>query len=217
LAEQVLETMRGWIFSGLYPPGTRLRVRDVAARVGTSPMPVREAISRLEESGLVIREPYKGATVRGLNIDELEHAYDVRILLEGDAARAGANAADDDTVERMAQHWGLLQEAAASGRVTDALAHDEQLLLALYAAGGNEILAEVIRGLWDRCRPYKFLWASFPAEQNSGIEIWRYKPELIEAARRHDGRAAQQILKRSYREAQVSLRHIISRISEVKS
>ena len=71
--------------SGELPAGARLRVRDLALQVGTSVMPVREAIRRLEEAGLAERVPHKGAVVRGLTLTELEHVYDVRILLKTEA------------------------------------------------------------------------------------------------------------------------------------
>jgi hypothetical protein len=56
---------------GELPGGTQLKVRDLAEQVGTSVMPVREAIRRLEESGLAAREPHKGAVVKSLTMPEL--------------------------------------------------------------------------------------------------------------------------------------------------
>ncbi|MFG2888144.1 GntR family transcriptional regulator [Streptomyces sp. NPDC048248] len=75
--------------SGELPAGDRLRIRGLAAEVGTSEMPVREAIRRLEEAGFVERTPHKGAVVKGLNLAELVHLHDVRRLLEVETARAG--------------------------------------------------------------------------------------------------------------------------------
>lgn len=211
LADQVLARLRSSIVNGELEPGFRLRVRDVAEMVGTSVMPVREAIRRLEESGLVLRHPYKGAVVRGLSVEELRQAYDVRILLEGHAARLGAQAADADAVRRMDEHWRSLEAAALAGQVTEALDHDEQLLVTLYAGGRNEVAVQIIRELWDRCRPYKVIWAS-TAELRGGIRIWRHKPDLIDAARRRDGAAAERVLRKSYREAQQALREVVERI-----
>jgi DNA-binding GntR family transcriptional regulator len=210
IADQVLETLREWIVNGRLASGERLRVREVAALVGTSVMPVREAISRLEESGLVVREPYKGATVRGLTQRELEQAYDVRILLEGDCARLGADAIASGQVSLMEEHWRELERAALAGDVHEALRRDELLLTVLYSAGGNEVALEIIRGLWDRCRPYKVLWAG-TSEFRGGVRIWHYKPDLIEAALRNDGAAAERILKTSYRAAKEALRRIIEK------
>jgi DNA-binding GntR family transcriptional regulator len=216
LADQVFTVLHTWIVNGVLPPNSRLRVRDLAARVGTSVMPVREAVSRLEEAGLVVREPYKGAVVRELSVDELGGTYDVRILLEADAARRGAVAIDDASVEAMTAHWSRLRQAALDGRVLDALRHDEQLLLALYSAGGNPVQVELIRGLWDRCRPYKIVWAS-SADRGGSLDIWAYKPQLIEAAHARDGRAAAKIMQRSLRDAKSALRRLILKISEGES
>jgi DNA-binding GntR family transcriptional regulator len=210
MADQVFEILRGWIVNGQLASGQRLRVREVAELMGTSVMPVREAIRRLEDSGLVVREPYKGATVRGLTLDELEQAYDVRILLEGSCARLGADAIGRDAVDVLHRHWEQLEAAALAGDVHEALRHDESLLGTLYAPSGNEVAIDIIRGLWDRCRPYKVLWAS-TAEFRGGVRIWRYKPELIEAARRNDGAAAERILRSSYEEAKRTLRALIER------
>ncbi len=179
-------------------------------------MPVREAISRLEESGLVVREPYKGAVVRGLTQQELEQAYDVRILLEGDCARLSAIAIEPDRVAAMEEHWRELEAAALAGDVHEALRRDEQLLATLYAAGGNKVALEIIRGLWDRCRPYKVLWAS-TSEFRGGVRIWHYKPDLIDAARRNDGEAAEGILRTSYEEAKGALRRIIEQDGESRA
>ena len=75
------------IMNGDLPAGSRLKVRDLAEQVGTSVLPVREAIRRLEEAGLAERSPHKGAVVKDLTLEELVHVYDVRRLLEVEAAR----------------------------------------------------------------------------------------------------------------------------------
>lgn len=209
LADQVFETLRGWIVNGQLQPGYHLRVRDVADLVGTSVMPVREAVRRLVEAGLAVHEPYKGARVRGLDVSELEQAYDVRILLEGECARLGAQKADVVAVERMQSHWNLLEGAVRSGDVTAALEQDELLLGALYQSSGNEIMFDVIRGLWDKCRPYKVLWVA-EANRRKSIESWHSKPELIAAARAGDGQHAEIVLRNSYMAAKLALRSILT-------
>lgn len=212
LAEQVFDTLRGWIVNGQLPAGHRLGVRELSEMVGTSAMPVREAVRGLVEAGLAVHEPYKGARVRGLDVGELEHAYDVRILLEGESARLGAVAAGPEVVERMREHWVALEEAARAGDVTEALQRDELLLDALYTATGNDILCDIIHGLWDRCRPYKMLWVS-DAAQRGDVHIWQYKPALIAAVEAGDGVEAEQVLKRSYTAAKSSLRALLTSTS----
>ena len=188
--------------SGELPAGARLRVRDLAEQVGTSVMPVREAIRRLEEAGLAERVPHKGAVVKGLTLTELVHVYDVRILLEtrGRPPRA-ARCSRPRTASAMWQLCDEMARAVDDGRIVDALNHDEALLTVLYTAGGNPVLLEMIRGLWQRCRPYKILGARRALEA-SDATLWSFQPRIVEAARNHDGDAAAEITRESLLSAQ---------------
>lgn len=207
LAEQVFHTLRGQIVRGELPPGHRLRIRDLAAEVGTSVMPVREAVRRLVESGLAEHEPYKGAKVRELELGEIENTYDARILIEGACARMGAGAADAAVADRMQHHWGELQSAVDRGDAFEALHHDDEILDELYRAAGNPVLVDIVHGLWDRCRPYRMLWAA-QAEDRS--ELWQHKPELIAAVRSGDADEAEYIVRRSYKNAKTLLRGMLA-------
>lgn len=208
LADQVFTKLRAEIISGELPPGHRLRVREVAEAVGTSVMPVRIAIRQLVEAGLADQEPYKGARVRGVDPEELEAVYDMRILLESEGARLGALNADDELVERMERMWQELEQAAEADDPTEALHLDERLLGELYRASGNMVLVELIRGLWDRSWPYKVLWTG--QKGSDATHIWRFKPELIAAARSRNGDAAQQLIRHSYETARTAIRDLLS-------
>ena len=159
LTDQVYAVLHEAIMSGDLPAGSRLRIRDLAEQVGTSVMPVREAIRRLEEAGLAEREPHKGAVVKGLTLEELVHVYDVRRLLEGEAARLGAERITADDCKRMQAEYDLLVAAIRERRAVDLLDHDEALLTILYTASGNPVLVNMIRTLWQRCRAYKIVGA----------------------------------------------------------
>ena len=209
LADQVFSVLRHWITRGEWQPGKQLRIREVAALVGTSEMPVREAFGRLSQAGLIDVEPYKGATVRALSIDELEHMYDVRILLEAEAGRQGAQRADATVVAAMREHWELLQAASQRGAVVEAVVEGENVLGALYDAGDNDLLTGLVRTLWDRCRPYKSLWVSNAIEH--GLSSWGHMPAIIEAASNNDGNEAYRILERTYMDARALLRKLLDR------
>ncbi len=181
---------------GELPAGARLRVRDLATQVGTSVMPVREAIRRLEEAGLAERVPHKGAVVKRLTLAELEHVYDVRILIEAEAAGLGAAAVEPASCARMSQLCDEMARAVHDGQIVDALNHDEALLTILYSAGGNPVLLEMIRGLWQRCRPYKILGARRALDSSDG-RLWSFQPLIVDAARHHDRRATATITRES--------------------
>jgi DNA-binding GntR family transcriptional regulator len=190
LTDQVYASLHDAILSGDMPTGTRLRIRDIAQQVGTSVMPVREAIRRLEEAGLAERSPHKGAVVRTLTLEELVHVYETRRILEVAAAREGASRIDDDGLEEMRTQFDLLRAAIDEGRLLDALDLDESLLSALYRASGNPFLVDLIRGLWQNCRPYKVMGARGSVDAGTASTLWRFPEQLIEAASAHDQEAA---------------------------
>lgn len=178
------------ILSGDLPAGSRLRIRDLAEQVGTSVMPVREAIRRLEEAGLAEREPHKGAVVKSLTLEELVHVYGVRRLLETEAARLGSQQITAGDCDRMQAEYELMRTAIAEGRVVALLDHDEALLSILYAASGNPVLVQLIRTLWQQCRAYKIVGARGSLDAGGDDSLWRYQQDLITAARNHDDAAA---------------------------
>ena len=191
LADQVYDVLRESIINGDLPAGSRLRIRDVAAQVGTSVMPVREAIRRLEEGGFAHREPHKGAVVKGLTLEELVHVYAVRKILEREAARQGSERITSEDCDRMEAEYELMQAAIAQEDVEEHLRHDEALLAILYEASGNPVLVSSIRNLWLQCRAYKTVGVKATFESVKSNEwLWRYQWDLVQAARSHDGEAA---------------------------
>lgn len=72
---------------GEYPAGMRLKPETIAAQIGTSRMPVREALRRLETEGLVTIRPNRGVVVAGLDIDAMREVFEMRAVLEGLAVR----------------------------------------------------------------------------------------------------------------------------------
>jgi DNA-binding GntR family transcriptional regulator len=210
LTDQVYAVLHKAIVSGELPAGARLRVRDLAEEVGTSVMPVREAIRRLEEAGLAEREPHKGAVVKGLTLEELVHVYDVRRLLEGEAAQLGAERMTDGDCERMQAEYDAMVSAIGERRVVDLLDHDEALLTVLYAASGNPVLVNLIRTLWQRCRAYKIVGAQGTLDADAADSLWRYQKDLVAAARERDGAAALSVSDASLDDATQRIRALIT-------
>ncbi|MFJ4171524.1 GntR family transcriptional regulator [Paenarthrobacter sp. NPDC089714] len=205
VADQVYEALRSAILTGELAGGSPLRVRDVADMVGTSVMPVREAIRRLEESGLATRvAAHRGAVVKEFTVGELIHIYEVRATLETEAARRGAANVTDADVERMAAACTRMKKAVAERRVWDALDDDEDLLRTLYKAGGNPVLMDVIENLWLQCRPYKVIGATEAIDHNDQ-SLWTPQPDLLEAARSRDAKAATRLTKLSLASARKRL------------
>jgi DNA-binding GntR family transcriptional regulator len=93
LAKLVREDMLGMILHGALQPGQRINEPDVAARLGISRVPVREALRELESSGLVVAKKHCGVFVRQLDAAEIASLYQLRGLLDGYAGRCAAGLA----------------------------------------------------------------------------------------------------------------------------
>ena len=87
LHERVYEALLGLIGAGALAPGDQLDEQALAARLGVSRTPLRAAIARLAQEGLVVTLPYRGSFVRRFTVEEIDGLYEVRAALEGLAAR----------------------------------------------------------------------------------------------------------------------------------
>lgn len=101
VAEQVADRLRSEIQTGKLAAGEPLRQNEVAARLGVSSTPVREAFQILERSGLVGREGRRGVRVFRPSIADLVHGYEVRIALEAMAAGLAAERLSSDARARL--------------------------------------------------------------------------------------------------------------------
>lgn len=87
LPDQVYHQLRRAILNGYFVPGQMLRQEEVAARLGVSRSPLREALPRLEAEGMVVLHPRRGYAVISLDPTEIAQLFDLRILLEAELAR----------------------------------------------------------------------------------------------------------------------------------
>jgi DNA-binding GntR family transcriptional regulator len=115
MQEIAYDTIREAILSGRYAAGQRLMADVLAQKLGTSRMPVREALHRLEAAGLVSITPHRGAIVSELSRDEIVEIYHIRAVLEGLAARL---ATPHLVAEDLSRLIDLIDEmaSAAAGR-----------------------------------------------------------------------------------------------------
>lgn len=154
LAQQVYETLHARLRSGALQPGMRLVNRTLAAELGTSTIPVREAILRLASEGVLELTPGAGATVRAADPNELGELYDVREALETLSAAEAARYSNPNLIAELAaaceRFEGLAAAIPAGGRADAAqfaqwLEAEEQFHARLTAASRNRWLAKVVR------------------------------------------------------------------------
>jgi DNA-binding GntR family transcriptional regulator len=117
LREQVLNALRDAIVNGDFQPGQPLIETELAAQLGTSRAPLREALQILSTEGLVEIVPYHGATVRALNRRDIEELYSLRSLLETFAARRIIENDNAEAVPALRNVFEQMLTAAEAGDI----------------------------------------------------------------------------------------------------
>jgi len=201
LTDQVYMSLYEAILNGQLPAGSRLKVRDLADQVGTSVMPVRDAITRLEEAGLAERIPHKGAVVTDLTFAELTHIYEVRRILEREASSLGVANLTNEDCERMEAELKEMRAAINERDIVRYLNSDEAFLEIIYNASGNPVLVSQIKSLWVRCRSYKIVGARRSFDLDQRETLWQHQETLLSAARKNDFAKAAKITEKSLQDA----------------
>jgi DNA-binding GntR family transcriptional regulator len=165
---RVYQHLKRAILEDLHAEGALLSEAEIAASVGVSRTPVREALLRLESEGLVALYPKRGVLVRPVSAEEIEDVIDARRLVEVHAAgRAWTRRA------RLVGELEPLLDAMRSARddadVPGLMAADRAFHETVVAGGGNAILAELYQRLRDR-------------QMRIGISAMRVEPERMERA-----------------------------------
>lgn len=117
LRDLAYDDIREAILTGVLPPGHRVKERDVAEQMGISTTPVKEALRRLEQEGLVVSQPRRGAVVSRLVQIPVEEIEEIRGAMEGIAARLAAERLTDtelDELDQLVDHMSQLTESMAS-------------------------------------------------------------------------------------------------------
>ncbi len=146
VVDQVHAELLERIVVGELAPGSPLRQEALAAELGVSRTPLREALARLVSEGLVEFVPNRGATVARRDATDMEQAWRARLVLEPGAARLAAERHDAEEIERLREAVRRQREVADD--VTASFAVNREFHLALVAASGNAYLLRFAELLW---------------------------------------------------------------------
>jgi DNA-binding GntR family transcriptional regulator len=147
--------IREAIMDGNLKPGERINQDAIAEELGVSRMPIREALSKLEQTGFVVIQPHRGAHVAPLSLDHIEEVYLMRASLESLAARLAAERMTDDVVDRLSR---ILKEAVAAieeGEPETLFRLNSEFHRTGYAVSGRRLLCKTINDLRDHSDRYR--------------------------------------------------------------
>jgi DNA-binding GntR family transcriptional regulator len=154
LRDAAARALRAQIVSGTLRPDRLYAIGDVAAQLGTSPTPVREALLDLTSQGLVEMVRNRGFRVREMTDHDLDELVDIRTLLEVPAVEQLAVGGPDLDLTDVQALCRRIEKAATEGDIDAFLAVDRDLHLQLIAKLGNTRLVDLVGNLRDQTRLY---------------------------------------------------------------
>lgn len=146
----IYENLKDDIVEGRLRPGERIVIPEVSNRYNVSPMPVREALGRLQQDGLIEIIPHVGARVKLFDIEQFKEIMTIRIELEVLATRMAIPFINEERITRLET---LYQEMVECVKTRDSNKYgkvNKEFHLTIYSAGPYQILNELITSLWAR-------------------------------------------------------------------
>lgn len=188
LGDLVADEIRAAILAGDLAPGTRLKQEQLAADMGVSRIPVREALRVLEAEGLVETRPGRGSTVVELTKNEAADVLIVRATLEGLAARLAAQRVTADVITHLREAVEEGKRASESGdHATGSAAHTKFHLDVARAGGNRQLLAEL------EFFPAKTEWIVSGLLQSRSEYSWQEHEAILDAVAAGDADLAERL------------------------
>jgi DNA-binding GntR family transcriptional regulator len=190
--ERVYGVLRDQLMRGGFEPGQKLKIAALAQELGTSAMPVREALNRLAAERAIEALPNRSMRVPSLSKDALRDLMETRFAVEGLAvARAAANM-DGATLARLRELIAA-QSATDAEHISEASAQQNRAFhFTLYRRAGSTVLLPIIESLWLQFGPYlRVASERFDGREGRGTN---FHVEIVEALARGDAKAARAAL-----------------------
>jgi len=223
LQQQIHDQLLGRILRRELEPGERISPPEIAAALGVSVTPVRDAVNQMAAEGLVNVTPRRGTVVSPISIRDIEELYEIRLMIEPEAAELAASRATADEIARVQELADRLEAdpSTAGGQVDDLetylqeIATDAELHAAVVRAAHNRRLDALYAGLRTHVLIAR---AVFP-------RLYRGQPHrrgehrrVVDAIAAHDGTAAGVAMAGHLRQALADTRrHVAESIDRVEA
>ncbi len=200
MQEIVTDTIRDAILEGRYQPGQRLVAEELAKDMGVSRMPVREALQRLEVTGLVSLMPHKGAVVNEFSKDEIIEIYHIRGVLDGLATRLAFSHLTPSSHTRLKEILKEMDRAVKAKDTDQILAVNRDFHAVIWQAANAPRLQALLQNLYDAGQRFRNVSLLLPGRLDQITQEHRLIAQALEqgdalAAERyaidhHEGTAA---------------------------
>lgn len=154
LQERVYQRLRRDIMIGNFEPGKPITIRGLAEELGTSPMPVREALRRLVAERALELLPNRRVTVPKMTAEKYRELADARVAMESLAARRAMPYIDDERLQELRAIDKEIDQAILQGDVETYLVKNMEFHFTLYQYGPSQITFPLIESLWLQIGPF---------------------------------------------------------------
>ena len=170
LEECVYLTLEEAILTGEYKRGEGLTEMSLCKKLGVSRTPIRSALHRLSEEGLIEITPNRSAVVVGVSDDDLVDTYKIRMKLEGLASAMATERIEDEAKARLEEIVELSEFYLAKGDVDKLKELDTEFHIIIYRASGNRTLSKILTELHRNIRSYRKIALTVPGRLEKSIE-----------------------------------------------
>jgi DNA-binding GntR family transcriptional regulator len=191
IADQIYHSIRKDLMECRWPAGHTLKIRNIAAEFGVSPMPVRLALKRLGDEGALTIEENRSARVPVISQRRFSEFYEVTVRLETLALQRASERITPEQISSLIEQAEALQLSIDKGQTAGYAQRFNSMLMELYRIGGSSALIEMIEYAWVHVAPPSNAIFEAPAFVS---KIHVHLQEIFQAIRRKDGEAAEEAL-----------------------
>ena len=155
LRDVVFNTLREAILKGDLKPGERLMELQLAAQLGVSRTPIREAIRMLEQEGLAVTMPRKGAEVAKMTLKGMEDVLEIRAALDELASQLACERMTEEQMQQLFARKVAFEKSLATGNVKAIAEADVSFHDVIYDATGNPKLVNMLNNLREQIYRYR--------------------------------------------------------------
>lgn len=184
LRDVVFNTLREAILKGDLKPGERLMELKLADKLGVSRTPIREAIRMLEQEGLAVTIPRRGAEVAKMTLKGMEDVLEVREALDELAAQVACKRMTKEQLERLMKVKEEFENSIKTGDIRKIAQSDVKFHDVIYEATGNPKLVSLLNNLREQMYRYR---VEYLKDSKNYSKLIAEHEAIVEALKKRDG------------------------------
>jgi DNA-binding GntR family transcriptional regulator len=196
--DRVYSTLRQKVIDSELSPGSQILEQELAMMLGVSRTPLREALVRLENEGLLEIIPRHGVRIIPMSVADMKEIYQVLVSLESAAAALASQAPSDAALDELDAIFDRMDARLKTSDITGWALEDERFHLKIVELAGNRRLREIVSNCWDQAHRARMFTLRLQTHPQPAQSMKEHR-QIITALRKRDAAKAESLL-RSHRE-----------------